>query len=66
MRSLPPFILHKTKKHEFFIYSLSTVLKNYGQQLKAPAAMVRLRLYETLLLLPPQTFEGSFFVGFLQ
>ncbi|XP_066585201.1 HEAT repeat-containing protein 5B isoform X2 [Prorops nasuta] len=40
--------------------NLSTVLKNYGQQLKAPAAMVRLRLYETLLLLPPQTFEGSY------
>ncbi|XP_012280989.1 HEAT repeat-containing protein 5B isoform X2 [Orussus abietinus] len=40
--------------------NLSTVLKNYGQQLKAPTAMVRLRLYETLLLLPPQTFEGSY------
>ncbi|KMQ92675.1 heat repeat-containing protein 5b [Lasius niger] len=40
--------------------NLSPVLKNYGQQLKAPAAMVRLRLYETLLLLPPQTFEGSY------
>lgn len=42
--------------------SLSPVLKNYGQQLKAPAAMVRLRLYETLLLLPPQTFEGNFII----
>ncbi|XP_011297784.1 HEAT repeat-containing protein 5B isoform X2 [Fopius arisanus] len=40
--------------------NLSPVLKNYGQQLKAPTAMVRLRLYETLLLLPPQTFEGSY------
>ncbi|KAG5327693.1 HTR5B protein, partial [Pseudoatta argentina] len=40
--------------------NLSPVLKNYGQQLKAPAAMVRLRLYETLLLLPPQMFEGSY------
>ncbi|KOC63073.1 HEAT repeat-containing protein 5B [Habropoda laboriosa] len=40
--------------------NLSPVLKNYGQQLKAPAAMVRLRLYETLLLLPSQTFEGSY------
>ncbi|XP_014227190.1 HEAT repeat-containing protein 5B isoform X3 [Trichogramma pretiosum] len=40
--------------------NLSTVLKCYGQQLKAPAAMVRLRLYETLLLLPPQTFESSY------
>lgn len=35
------------------------MLKSYGQQLKAPAAMVRLRLYETLLLLPPQSFEGN-------
>lgn len=41
-------------------YSISNVLKSYGQQLKAPAAMVRLRLYETLLLLPPQSFEGSY------
>ncbi|XP_034942648.1 HEAT repeat-containing protein 5B isoform X2 [Chelonus insularis] len=40
--------------------NLTPVLKNYGQQLKAPTAMVRLRLYETLLLLPPQTFEGSY------
>lgn len=40
--------------------NLSPVLKNYGQQLKAPMAMVRLRLYETLLLLPPQSFEGSY------
>ncbi|XP_058806084.1 HEAT repeat-containing protein 5B isoform X2 [Phymastichus coffea] len=40
--------------------NLNTVLKCYGQQLKAPAAMVRLRLYETLLLLPPQTFEVSY------
>ncbi|KAF5283589.1 hypothetical protein FQA39_LY17291 [Lamprigera yunnana] len=40
--------------------NISTVLKSYGQQLKAPAAMVRLRLYETLLILPPQSFEGSY------
>jgi len=44
---------------KWIFFSLSPVLKNYGQQLKAPAAMVRLRLYETLLLLPPQTFEGK-------
>lgn len=43
-----------------WFFSLNTVLKSYGQQLKAPVAMVRLRLYETLLLLPPQTFEGDF------
>ncbi|KAJ9574541.1 hypothetical protein L9F63_008280 [Diploptera punctata] len=29
--------------------NISTVLKTYGQHLKAPAAMVRLRLYETFL-----------------
>nr|CAD7424523.1 unnamed protein product [Timema monikensis] len=40
--------------------NISTVLKTYGQHLKAPAAMVRLRLYESLSLLPPQSFEGSY------
>lgn len=41
-------------------YSLSSVLKSYGQQLKAPAAMVRLRLYETLTLLPANSLESSY------
>lgn len=40
--------------------SLSSVLKSYGQQLKAPAAMVRLRLYETLTLLPANSLESSY------
>ncbi|XP_021938507.1 HEAT repeat-containing protein 5B isoform X3 [Zootermopsis nevadensis] len=40
--------------------NISTVLKTYGQHLKAPAAMVRLRLYETLLLLPSHAFEASY------
>ncbi|XP_069685594.1 HEAT repeat-containing protein 5B isoform X2 [Periplaneta americana] len=40
--------------------NISTVLKTYGQHLKAPAAMVRLRLYETLSLLPSHAFEGSY------
>lgn len=40
--------------------NISTVLKAYGQHLKAPAAMVRLRLYETLSLLPSHAFEGSY------
>ncbi|XP_044256431.1 HEAT repeat-containing protein 5B isoform X4 [Tribolium madens] len=40
--------------------NISSILKSYGQQLKAPAAMVRLRLYETLILLPPQSFESSY------
>lgn len=41
-------------------FSLSPVLKSYGQQLKAPAAMVRLRLYETLTLLPANSLESSY------
>ncbi|XP_073980275.1 HEAT repeat-containing protein 5B isoform X3 [Rhodnius prolixus] len=40
--------------------NISSVLKSYGQHLKAPAAMVRLRLYETLTLLPPQLYEGTY------
>lgn len=40
--------------------SISGVLKAYGQQLKAPTAMVRLRLCETLLLLSPHSYESSY------
>ncbi|GLH08860.1 HEAT repeat-containing protein 5B [Gryllus bimaculatus] len=40
--------------------NISVILKSYGQHLKAPAAMVRLRLYQTLSLLPSQAFEGSY------
>lgn len=40
--------------------NISGILKNYGQQLKAPAAMVRLRLCETLLLLQPHTYENYY------
>ncbi|XP_055323720.1 HEAT repeat-containing protein 5B isoform X3 [Sitodiplosis mosellana] len=42
------------------LVNLSPVLKSYGQQLKAPAAMVRLRLYETLTLLPASSLESSY------
>ncbi|XP_067647138.1 HEAT repeat-containing protein 5B isoform X4 [Eurosta solidaginis] len=42
------------------LVNLSPVLKSYGTQLKAPAAMVRLRLYETLSLLPPHALESSY------
>lgn len=42
------------------IVNLTPVLKSYGQQLKAPAAMVRLRLYETLTLLPINSLESSY------
>lgn len=42
------------------LINLAPVLKSYGQQLKAPAAMVRLRLFETLSLLPPVSLEASY------
>uniref|UniRef100_A0A8C7I198 HEAT repeat-containing protein 5A n=1 Tax=Oncorhynchus kisutch TaxID=8019 RepID=A0A8C7I198_ONCKI len=37
-----------------------SVIKVHGTHLKASAAMVRLRLYDILALLPPKTYEGSF------
>lgn len=40
--------------------SLGTLFKGLGPLVKASAAGVRLRLYETLLQLPPSSFEGSF------
>ncbi|RWS31952.1 HEAT repeat-containing protein 5B-like protein, partial [Leptotrombidium deliense] len=40
--------------------SLSSVFKNHGPSVKASCAMVRLRLYETLLLLPPHSYECSY------
>lgn len=48
------------KKKINFVHSISSVLKSYGQHLKAPAAMVRLRLYETLTLLPASALESSY------
>ncbi|XP_062895810.1 HEAT repeat-containing protein 5B [Mobula hypostoma] len=39
---------------------IPSVIKAYGAQLKASAAMVHLRLYDILALLPPKTYEGSF------
>ncbi|KAJ8308627.1 hypothetical protein KUTeg_013501 [Tegillarca granosa] len=41
---------------------LPGVIKLYGPHLKASAAMVRLRLYDVLLLLPPESFEGTYTV----
>lgn len=35
------------------------MFKSYGQHLKACAAMVRMRLYEVLSLLPPKSYEGK-------
>lgn len=44
----------------FFSWSCSipSVIKAHGAHLKASAAMVRLRLYDILALLPPKTYEG--------
>lgn len=44
----------------FHFNSLNPILKSYGQHLKAPVAMVRLRLYETLSQLPPNMLEFFF------
>lgn len=40
---------------------MGSVLKSYGQHIKAPAATVRHRLYETLSMIPPHAFEGELF-----
>lgn len=37
------------------------IIKVHGAHLKASAAMVRLRLYDILALLPPKTYEGNTF-----
>lgn len=42
-----------------FVFSMNSVVKSCGQHLKAPIALVRLRLYETLSLIPAQDFEGN-------
>ena len=43
-------------------FSITNIVKQYGQHLKASTAMVRLRLYEVLAQLPPQSFESKFLV----
>ena len=40
--------------------NMGTVVKAYPAELKALAAMLRLRLFETLALLPPGLLEGSY------
>lgn len=42
---------------------IGLTIKSYGQHLKASAAMVRLRLYETMSLLPPQSYESKRALG---
>uniref|UniRef100_H0X8A5 HEAT repeat-containing protein 5A n=1 Tax=Otolemur garnettii TaxID=30611 RepID=H0X8A5_OTOGA len=38
---------------------LSSILKTYGSPLKTPSVVYRQRLYELLILLPPETYEDS-------
>jgi len=44
--------------------SVTTIVKTYGAHLKASAATVRLRLYDVLALLPPETYEGIYAIFF--
>ena len=44
-----------------YCFSIPSILKSYGAHLKPSTAMVRLRLYDVLSLLPPQTYEGTNF-----
>ncbi|XP_055929916.1 HEAT repeat-containing protein 5B-like isoform X2 [Argiope bruennichi] len=42
------------------LVNVGHVFKSYGQHLKACAAMVRMRMYEVLSLLPPRSYEGTY------
>ena len=42
--------------------SMSTALKTPMAEVNAKMALLRLRLYRTLISLPPAAFEGRFFV----
>jgi len=42
------------------LINLSNLFKNFGPSVKANCTMVRLRLYEVLLLLPANTYESSY------
>ncbi|KAL7035637.1 hypothetical protein ACKWTF_008482 [Chironomus riparius] len=42
------------------LVNIAPIVKSYSQHLKAPSAMVRLRLYETLSLLPSNSLESSY------
>ena len=48
------------KIHYGHHHSISSIVKSHGGQLKATAAVVRLRLYSVLSLLPPELYENSF------
>uniref|UniRef100_T1KZX8 HEAT repeat-containing protein 5B n=1 Tax=Tetranychus urticae TaxID=32264 RepID=T1KZX8_TETUR len=54
-RLLPPIEFALT-----MLTTLSNIFRNYGPAVKASAALVRLRLYDTLLLLPANSYESSY------
>ncbi|XP_059229027.1 HEAT repeat-containing protein 5A isoform X6 [Mustela nigripes] len=41
------------------LIQLSSVLRTYGSTLKTPSVVYKQRLYELLILLPPETYEGN-------
>uniref|UniRef100_A0A6B0VFZ6 HEAT repeat-containing protein 5A n=2 Tax=Ixodes ricinus TaxID=34613 RepID=A0A6B0VFZ6_IXORI len=53
-------ILSPVESALLMLSGIGLTIKSYGQHLKASAAMVRLRLYETMSLLPPQSYESSY------
>ena len=44
---------------------LSGLAKTHGVQIKASGAMLRLRLYQSLALIPPTTYEGLLLLLFM-
>ncbi|XP_047593893.1 HEAT repeat-containing protein 5A isoform X7 [Lutra lutra] len=41
------------------LIQLSSVLRTYGSTLKTPSVVYKQRLYELLILLPPESYEGN-------
>lgn len=41
------------------LFSMPQIIKQHGNHLKASAAIMRLRLYSVLALLPPKLYEGK-------
>ncbi|XP_042908893.1 HEAT repeat-containing protein 5B [Parasteatoda tepidariorum] len=53
-------ILSPIESALIMLVNVGHVFKSYGQHLKACAAMVRMRLYEVLSFLPPNSYEGTY------
>uniref|UniRef100_A0A452TZ44 HEAT repeat-containing protein 5A n=1 Tax=Ursus maritimus TaxID=29073 RepID=A0A452TZ44_URSMA len=53
------YVTYTFKTYFFFILRLSSVLKTYGSTLKTSSVVYRQRLYELLILLPPEIYEGN-------